>query len=212
MTPRSTSATADWQAPPEEHAPAWLITPLRRIEGARPLDGAVAALDNVSGAIFRDRRVEALLRGDWFGHALHPLLTDFPLGSWMSATLLDLFGGSRSRAAATGLVGFGCAMAVPTAVAGVAEWRAAGQSSRRVGVVHATVNGTAASLYLASFVARLLGRHRSGRRLALAGGTAAWVGGYLGGHMSLVRKIGTADPAYGAATPPGPAASADTTP
>jgi hypothetical protein len=44
-------------------------------------------------------------------------------------------------------------------------------------------------------VCRLRDRHRLGVAFGLAGGTFATVGGYLGGHLSLVRKIGTADPA-----------------
>lgn len=31
--------------------------------------------------------------GRRFGHALHPLLTDLPLGFWMSSNVLDLVGG-----------------------------------------------------------------------------------------------------------------------
>lgn len=33
------------------------------------------------------------LSGAWLGHALHPALTDVVLGSFLSATLLDLLGG-----------------------------------------------------------------------------------------------------------------------
>jgi uncharacterized membrane protein len=197
----STTFTADWQAQAAPATPEWLVRPLHTIEGSASLDGPVGVLARLSDAVLPSPRVEGLLRGENLGHALHPLLTDFPLGSWLSATLLDLFGGRRARPAATGLVGFGLAMAVPTAAAGLAEWRAAGEAPRRVGVVHAAVNGAATALYAASFLARLRGRHHRGVALALAGGSAAWVGGYFGGHLSLVRKVGTADPSYG----PGPA-------
>ena len=193
----STTFTADWQAPSQRMTPAWLVRPLRAIEGYPELDGAVEALAHLSRQVLPSPRWEGLFRGQSLGHALHPLLTDFPLGAWLSATLLDVFGGRRARPAATGLVGFGLAMTLPTAASGLAEWRAAGEAPRRVGVVHAAVNGTATSLYAASFLARLRGRHHRGVALALAGGSAAWVGGYLGGHLSLVRKVGTADPSYG---------------
>lgn len=193
----STTFTADWQAPPAPTTPEWLVRPLRTIEGSASLDGPVGALARLSDTVLRSPRAQAALRGEGLGHALHPVLTDFPLGSWLSATLLDLFGGRRARPAATGLVGFGLAMALPTAAAGLAEWHAAGEAPRRVGAVHAAVNGTATALYAASLLARLRGRHRRGVALAVAGGSAAWVGGYLGGHLSLVRKVGTADPSYG---------------
>ena len=200
----STTFTADWQAPPDPSTPEWLVRPLRTIERSPELDGAVDALARLCAKVLPSPQLEGVFRGESLGHALHPLLTDFPLGAWLSATLLDVFGGRRARPAATGLVGFGLAMTLPTAAAGLAEWRAAGEGPRRVGVVHAAVNGTATSLYAASLVSRLRGRHYRGVALALAGGTAAWVGGYLGGHLSLVRKIGTADPSYGpaAARPP----------
>lgn len=200
--PSSTASTADSQHLPEGRAPSWLIQPVLEIESASELDRPAALLDRVADGVLSSPRLEGILRGDRFGHAVHPLLTDFPLGSFLSATLLDLFGGRRSRPAATGLIAFGLAMTLPTAASGLAEWRAAGTGSRRVGVVHAAVNTTAASCYLASLVARLRGRHRKGVLLAVAGGAAAWVGGYLGGHLSLVRKIGTSDPSYG--PEPGP--------
>lgn len=193
-------STADHQSPPLRHAPGWLTAPIRRIEDASLLDHPVELVDHLSRRLLRSPRLESLLRGESIGHALHPLLTDFPLGSFLSATLLDLFGGRAARPAATGLIAFGLAMTVQTAAAGVAEWRAAGDASRRVGIVHAGANVTATSLYAASMLSRLRGRHRRGVTLAVAGGSAAWVGGYLGGHLSLVRKIGTADPRFGTAT------------
>ena len=194
----STSAsTADWQTPPEGRAPGWLTKPIATLETASSLDRPVAFLGRLSGGVLRRPRLAGVLRGDRVGHAVHPLLTDFPLGSFLSATLLDLFGGRRSRPAATGLIAFGIAMTVPTAASGLAEWSSAGLVSRRVGVVHAAVNTTAASFYAASLLARLRGRHRRGIALGIAGGGAAWIGGYLGGHLSLVRKIGTADPSFG---------------
>lgn len=193
----TTATTADWQAAPLRRSPMWLSRAAHSIERSQSLDAPVNVMSRLADRMFRSPRVYAALRGEQLGHALHPLLTDFPLGSWMSASLLDLFGGQRSRPAATGLVGFGVAMALPTALAGLAEWRSAGQVSRRVGAVHAAVNTTALTLYTGSLIARLRGNHSRGVVLALAGGGAGWAGGYLGGHLSLVRKIGTADPSFG---------------
>lgn len=174
--------------------PESLTTVVQRIESAGVLDAPVQGLAAVADRLLASDRADSMLRGEPLGHALHPLLTDFPLGAWMSTSLLDLFGGRRARPAATGLVAFGVAAAVPTALAGLAEWRAATGRARRVGVVHAAVNSTALALYSTSLVARLRGRHTRAVALGLAGGTVAFVGGYLGGHMSLVLKVGTADP------------------
>ena len=40
-----------------------------------------------------DGPVKDALSGTWLGHALHPLLTDLPIGTWTSAVLLDWLGG-----------------------------------------------------------------------------------------------------------------------
>ena len=178
-------------------APAWAVGGVRRIEGSDALDGPRAALGGVADRLVSSHRVDGALRGEWLGHALHPLLTDFPLGSWTSTTLLDLFGGRRSRPAAAGLLAFGVATALPTAAAGVAEWRASPAEAQRVGVVHAAVNGTALALYVTSLVARARRRQALAVATSVAGGVVATLGGYLGGHLSLVRKIGTADPRFG---------------
>lgn len=125
------------------------------------------------------------------------MLTDFPLGSWMSASLLDLIGGRGARPASQRLIGFGLLVTVPTVATGLAEWQATSGGARRVGVVHVGVNSTATVLYASSWLARRRGRHWTGVALGIAGGVAATLGGYFGGHLSLVRKVGTADPALG---------------
>lgn len=161
------------------------------------LDGAARRLEAVAGAVVCSPAVDDALRGTWLGHALHPLLTDFPLGAWMSASFLDLFGGPHTRRASQRLVGFGLLVAVPTAAAGMAEWRATAGGSRRVGVVHAGANSTATVLYGTSWLARRRGAHRTAVALGVGGGLVATLGGYFGGHLTLVRKIGTADEAFG---------------
>jgi uncharacterized membrane protein len=175
-------------------APAWLVDAVARIEDSAALDRASDLLDRAAAGLRRRPDARALLRGDAIGHALHPLLTDFPLGMWMSANYLDLLGGRRGRPAATRLIALGTAAALPTAASGLAEWLETWGRARRVGVAHAAINSAALALYGASLAARLSGRHRAGVALALAGGVAATTGGYLGGHLSLVHKIGTADP------------------
>ncbi|HEX9969959.1 MAG TPA: DUF2231 domain-containing protein [Acidimicrobiales bacterium] len=161
-----------------------------RIEGEAALDPLVSAVDAVLPGSFREGEVRDMLGGRWLGHALHPMLTDFPLGAWMSASLLDLIGGKSSRTASRRLVGFGILAAVPTAVTGASDWTQGTQQERRVGVVHAVANTTALSFYIASFLARRRGRHWSGVGLGILGGLAATTGGFFGGHLSLGRDIG----------------------
>jgi uncharacterized membrane protein len=182
------------QAPPPDALPSpALVRVTRALERATALDRGAAVLARPGRAVSRRPRLDAALRGTWLGHAAHPMLTDFPLGAWTSATLLDLLGGRRSRPAATGLLAFGVAAAVPTALTGLAEWNAVEGRARRIGVVHAAVNSTALLLYAGSLAARLRDRRTSATALAVAGGLTATAGGYFGGHLSLVRKVGTAD-------------------
>ncbi len=185
------------QTAPPGRAPASVVSVLRRLEGDTNLDGPARGLGKVADAVVRSPRVADGLRGTWLGHALHPLLTDFPLGAWMSASFLDLFGGRDSRGPAQRLVGFGLLVAVPTVATGLAEWQSTESGARRVGVVHAAVNGTATTLYGYSWLARRRGAHGRAVAAGVAGGMVATLGGYFGGHLSLVRKIGTADPGFG---------------
>jgi hypothetical protein len=185
---------------PVERVPAMVRWTLR-LEDATALDAAVQAVEPTIRGAFGTGARAAVLRGDWLGHAVHPLLTDLVLGSWTSASLLDLCGGTESSAAAQRLIGTGLLAVGPTAWAGWAEWSAAGPRDKRVGLVHAVTNGLAISLYAASWVARRRGRHSSGVGLALAGGAVAGVGGYLGSHLALARKLGSRHPAYSEASP-----------
>ena len=138
----------------------------------------------------------SVLRGEWLGHAVHPVLTDVVIGTWTSATLLDVLGGPEMSAAAQRLIGTGLLAAGPTAWTGWAEWSAAGSREKRVGLVHAATNGVAISIFAASWFARRRSRHGTGRQLALAGTAVSAVGAYLGGHLIEGRKVASRDSAY----------------
>lgn len=190
------------EEPPPLPAPEVLTRSLRALEQARVLDGPSDVVKRGADRLLGRSAVDRALRGAWLGHALHPLLTDFPLGAWIGAAVLDLAGGPGARPAARRLVGFGLAAALPTALTGVAEWRGTGRPARRVGLVHAGLNSTALGLYLASYRARRAGDHSRGVTMGLLGGVAATLGGHLGGHLSIGRKVGTTDAALAAGPPP----------
>jgi nitrite reductase/ring-hydroxylating ferredoxin subunit/uncharacterized membrane protein len=157
------------------------------------LDPPARKLLGLAHRAIRPGRVRDALSGTFLGHALHPLLTDLPIGSWSSAMVLDVAGGPGSERAARRLIGTGILASVPTAVTGSIEWAdsADGRAgTRRVGLVHAAANVTALALYSASYLARRRGG--DGRTLAFAGGAALAVGGHLGGHLSYVNGEGVA--------------------
>src|SRR5690606_10237560 len=116
-----------------------------------------------------------VLRGDWLGHAAHPMLTDLPLGCFMSATVLDLVGGKRGAKAAQRLIGVGLLAVPAVAATGLVDWKEASTDPRirRVGAVHGLGNTIAGMLYFRSWRARRKGHRVKGMALAMAGGVLA---------------------------------------
>lgn len=178
--------------PPPPSAPAAhrLATQIGQIEALDAPAKAIAAKwrDLIGPGPLKDA-----LSGTWLGHALHPLLTDVPIGTWTSATLLDLIGGEDSGPAAQKLIGVGLAAAAPTAVSGWLDWadtEMAEPEVRRMGIVHAVSNIAAITLYSASLAARRSGNRSRGKLLGLAGAGALGAGGFLGGHLSYAKGVG----------------------
>ncbi|MEU0055539.1 Rieske 2Fe-2S domain-containing protein [Streptomyces sp. NPDC006334] len=129
-----------------------------------------------------------LLHGRWLGHPVHPLLVQVPVGSWMSAAVLDMRPG-RSREAGL-LVGVGLAAAAPAALAGAVDWAELHREQSRVGLVHAVANWAAVGLYATSLVCRAKGRTAAGRAYGFLGLTAVGIGGMLGGHLAYRQASG----------------------
>jgi nitrite reductase/ring-hydroxylating ferredoxin subunit len=149
----------------------------------------------VQGAL-RPQLLKDFLHGSWLGHPLHPVLVQVPVGSWLSAGVLDLF--PPMRPAATLLIGTGVAAAVPASLAGAADWSEQEAGVRRLGAVHALANSAALGLYVGSLVVRGKGRSGLGRLLSYAGlglvaGSAA-----VGGHMSYAQSSGASHSATAA--------------
>jgi uncharacterized membrane protein len=165
-------------------------------ELVRPLEHDVR-LDTQAGRLrplaarLDSGKLGAVLRGEWLGHPVHPLLTDLPIGFWTSAWMLDMVGGQRSRDAATRLVGLGVLSAVPTAAAGAVDWHHMDDHGKvRVGVLHAAANAATTALYLGSWWARRRGRHATGVALGMVAAGTATFAGYLGGHLAFGESDG----------------------
>ncbi|HEY3339058.1 MAG TPA: DUF2231 domain-containing protein [Propionicimonas sp.] len=135
------------------------------------------------------------LRGRSVGHALHPLLVQVPLGALVSASALDLVQGGHAADQSRFLMGLTCLSALPAALSGWAEWSHADDRTKRVGVAHAALNIAGVVTSFASYLVRRRGWSPAGAVLTGVAGTAFGLGGLLGGHLSLVRKFASHDPA-----------------
>ncbi len=190
--------TNTWTAPEPTEPPP--VPALRALEEFDGLDGVADWTSKKWRDLLNDRRpLKDLLSGTPLGHALHPVLSDVPIGTWTSALLLDVVGGEDSEDAADLLVLTGLLAAGPTALSGWSDWAdstAGNKPVSRVGLVHALSNATAISLFGASLVARRGGSRGLGKLLGLAGAGALSLGGYLGGHLSYVKGVGVDHTAF----------------
>ena len=177
-------------------APRSVVRATQQLERNSALDGLRGLYAGLAAPIDQWSHSD-LLRSGLIGHALHPILTDVPIGCWTAATALDLRGRSEDRGASRWLVGAGLAAAGPTALTGLAEYARTGREVQRVGALHAVLNVVATTLYLTSYVARTRRRHGLGVASALAGAAVTGASGYLGGHLTMARKVGSRDAAFG---------------
>src|SRR5690349_13209801 len=157
-----------------------LMGMLDRVADVTALDKAIEPVRRVVYTV--PQAVKDLLHGTWLGHPLHPVLAQVPVGSWVSAGVLDLL--PPFRPAAATLIGVGVGAAVPTALAGAADWSEQDTGVRRLGAVHAVANTAALGLYVGSLTARAKGHGTLGRVLSYAGLGVASTSAAIGGHMS----------------------------
>jgi nitrite reductase/ring-hydroxylating ferredoxin subunit/uncharacterized membrane protein len=178
------------------------LTPLEpvvsQIESAEALDSPAKAIgkavrDTVGGGGLKDA-----LSGTWLGHPVHPMLTDVVIGSFTSASLLDLFA-EGAEFASQRLIALGLLAYFPTAAAGINDWadtEIVDDGIRRVGLIHASCNAVGGTLYALSLGARRRGAHRIGAAFGLAGMTVMAAGGYLGGYLSMTKGVGPAQTVF----------------
>jgi nitrite reductase/ring-hydroxylating ferredoxin subunit len=148
--------------------------------------------------VLQPQAFKDLLHGTWLGHPLHPVLAMVPVGTWLSAGILDAV--PATRPAATALIGTGVAASLPAALAGAADWSEQEVGVRRLGAVHAVANTVALGLYVGSLVARGRGAGALGRVLAYSGLGVASGSAAIGGHMSYAQSSGASHSATTART------------
>ncbi len=167
-----------------------------KIESTEQLDGLASAVAKAVGRTLPAGPLKDILSGTWLGHALHPVLTDLPIGFWTSSLVLDLAGGRAGRKAADRLLTLGILSALPTAAAGLSDFADTDDVERRVGIVHAGANTAAVALFVLSRRARRKGKRVRGVGLSMLGAGAATLGGYLGGHLLQTRGVGVDNTAF----------------
>jgi len=173
------------------------LTPLEplvaRIEAAEALDSVGKPVGKSVREVMSSSGLKDALSGTWLGHAFHPMLTDVVIGSFMSASVLDLVAPAADGSASEKLIALGLIAYLPTAAAGINDWadsEAVDSAVRRAGVVHAGCNAVGSLLYAASWRARRRGARGRGAVLGFAGMSVLLAGGYLGGHLSLSKGVG----------------------
>jgi uncharacterized membrane protein len=190
MRPIETHPAPADGAPSPAPAPA-PETVTHRIAETSGLSQVADALERAADVVVPEGPVRDAARGTWLGHAVHPMLTDLPIGFWTSAFVVDLLPTRKARTVADVLVGLGLATAVPTALAGLAELTGLrDEPTRRVTAAHAIGNATGTVLYGWSLVARRRGHRLRGVTVSWAAAGALTVGGFLGGHLTYRRAAG----------------------
>src|SRR4051812_46010440 len=152
-----------------------------KIGRAESLDRLAGPTTSAIKRVIRRGVVKDVLSGTWLGHPLHPLLTDIPIGSFTSATALDLIGGTRAQSGADALVAVGLLSSLPTAAAGAADWSETYGQDQRVGAVHALANMAGLVCYSILLSARRRGGRGGGAGGGVVGRVGVWGGGGPGG-------------------------------
>jgi nitrite reductase/ring-hydroxylating ferredoxin subunit len=160
-----------------------IIAAIEQIPGLESLSELlVKTLEPVT----RRRNLMDLLHGRWLGHALHPALSDLPIGLWAGVPVLDVIGDKRGAATLTAA---GCIASVATAATGTADWSVTYGRDRRLALVHGLANTVVLGLQLGSLAARIGGRAARGCFLSASGLVVGAAAAYLGGDLVLDRAL-----------------------
>ncbi len=169
------------------------------ISGQKWLEPVEKVLGTVADTLFLKgvpggEKLRNFFHGTWFGHPLHPVITDVPIGAWTAATALDLYelatGDDSLARGADVAVGIGLIGAAGAALTGLNDWNYTYEKPRRVGALHATINIAATVCYLGSWWQRRQGCRTAGLTSGFAGYALSIAGAYLGGHLVYNERIG----------------------
>ncbi|HLZ21527.1 MAG TPA: Rieske 2Fe-2S domain-containing protein [Ktedonobacterales bacterium] len=145
------------------------------------------------------RTFKTLLNGTWFGHPIHPVITDIPIGAWLLAALFDILwlaaptGNAWAARGAQALVLVGVITALGAAATGATDWSDTYGSERAVGLLHGSLMSLAAVLYIISMILRFTtstGDSAAAAIIGFLGIITVLVGAYYGGDMVFGKGTG----------------------
>jgi nitrite reductase/ring-hydroxylating ferredoxin subunit/uncharacterized membrane protein len=148
------------------------------------------AVDATGGA---SSPVSDMLHGRWLGHALHPLVTDIPIGAWSLTAAFDVlaaFGNHDLEDSADTALAIGIVGSLAAAATGFAEWSDTAGEPRRLGAAHAVLNSSALACYVVSLALRRSGRRGAGAVTGFLGYALTGAAAYLGGELAFGLGLG----------------------
>jgi nitrite reductase/ring-hydroxylating ferredoxin subunit/uncharacterized membrane protein len=169
----------------------------RVVRSQRWLDPLADVVQKLVAGFFKllgrpGRLLKSFLHGSvWLGHALHPLLTDVPVGAWTVAVAADVL--AALSPAVPHVVGdlavaVGVVTAYAAVVTGLTDYADTYGQERRVATAHGLLMTLVTLTYTASMLMRWLGgpgAHGPAVVVAVAGYVVMSLGAYLGGHLVL---------------------------
>jgi len=171
----------------------------RFIRSQRWLDPFGEFVQKVVGEIYKPlgrqgQALKSFLHGTWWGHALHPVIVNVPLGAWTAALVADLvaYTGRLRPEVGDFCVLIGVLASYGALVTGYTDFHETAGHERKVGAAHGLLMTTTILLYTASWLLRWRvggSAHDLAVVLAVIGYLLVISGAYLGGD--LVFRIGT---------------------
>lgn len=147
-------------------------------------DGLGELLQKIYLAVLRPvPLVKDFLHGTWLGHALHPVITDVPVGALTAALFLDIIGQVEGAKWAT-VVGY--AGMIGSALTGIADYTGTSGKVRRYATIHSLFMVVSTLSYLVSVLIRfgvIGGSHQAAMAVAIVGYLFLSVGAYIGGEL-----------------------------
>ncbi|MEZ4564150.1 MAG: Rieske 2Fe-2S domain-containing protein [Thermomicrobiales bacterium] len=162
------------------------------------LDGVAATLERAFAPVVgadAPRGIRDLLYGTWLGHPLHAAVVTAPVGSWTAAAIFDLL---REERAADLCLALGLVSAGGAVITGAAQWQDATsqKGARRLGALHAVLNGAATTLMAGSWVLRKRGQRGAAVALSATGLGINLASAWLGGELSYSLGVGVDHAAF----------------